>query len=147
MTSFASLKGRAVIARDSAERIGAVEGLVVDPQQRRVVALHVGGKKSSGAFVSWDDISSVGDDAVMVSASGSRPANGEREQQVAGGTSLALGKRVLAEVGDILGDVDDVTIDPDTGRIDSLQVGDVAIDGGQLIGIGGYAVVVSNNGT
>jgi uncharacterized protein YrrD len=142
MTSFAALKGRAVIAHDTAERIGTVEGLVVDPGAHRILALHVGGKKSSGEFVSWGDVASIGDDAVMTSTSSTRPAAGDVEERVAHGVSLELGMRTLADVGDVLGDLDDVSFDADSGSIESLRVADRTISGDHLLGIGSYAVVV-----
>jgi uncharacterized protein YrrD len=145
MTSLAALKGRAVIAHDTAERIGTVEGLVVDADAHRVLALHVGGKKKSGEFVSWDDIASIGDDAVMTSTSTTRAADGELEERVAGGVSLALGKRTLADVGDVLGDLDDVSFDAESGAIESLRVADHTISGDHLLGIGSYAIVVSQD--
>ena len=147
MSSFAALKGKPVIAHDSAEQLGSVQSVVVEPEEARVVALLIGGKKSGSEFVSWDDISALGDDAVMVTTSTARPAQDELEQRVAAGIALGPGKRVLDEIGDELGTVDDFELDAETGVLQSVRVDDVDVAAERLLGIGNFAVVVRSEAT
>ena len=147
MSSFTALKGKPVIAHDSAEQIGSVQSVVVVPEEARVIALFIGGKKSGGEFVSWDDISALGDDAVMVTTSTARLADGELEQRVAGGIALDPGERVLDEVGDELGTVDDFELDAETGVLQSVRVDDVELAADRLLGIGSFAVVFRSEAT
>jgi len=147
VTSLRSLLGRPIVASDTAEQVGATEGVVVDPQSRRVVAVHVSGTKG-GEFVGWDAVDAVGADAVMVSSVGARhAARGELETRAARGTSTMLGKRLLDDHGDELGTVDDVEFEADTGELRSLRVVDAEIDSARLLGVGSYAVVVRADDT
>ncbi|MGH3813515.1 MAG: PRC-barrel domain-containing protein [Pseudonocardiaceae bacterium] len=54
-----------------------------------------------------------------------------------------LGKRVLTERGMELSTVTDVDFDPETGAVTTLITKTETIAGDRLIGLGGYAVVVS----
>jgi sporulation protein YlmC with PRC-barrel domain len=143
MSSLRALLGQPVIARDSADRIGTLDGIIFDPQSRKVVAVQVGSKKSS-RFIRWDDISAVGSDAIMVSSADSAgEAQGPLEERAAAGIASVLDKRVLDDRGDELGTISDVDFDETAGTIEDLRVGDQQVSGERLIGIGSYAVVVN----
>jgi uncharacterized protein YrrD len=141
VSSLRALLGRPVVATDSAEQLGVVDGVVVDPLQRRIVAVQLGGK--GGRFVSWGDVRSVGSDAVMVSSSSApREARDPWEQRAAAGVTMAPGTRLLDDGGDELGVVDDVEFDASTGALEALAVGDATVPSDRLRGVGSYAVVV-----
>ena len=141
MTSLRALVGHPVVATDSAEQLGTVDGLVVDPVQHRVVALRL--SRKSSPFLSWGDVRSIGADAVMVTtAAAAREARGPLEERVADGVALATGRRLLDDGGDELGALDDLEFDDTTGALAHLDVGDTTIAGDRLTGIGSYAVVV-----
>ncbi len=152
MSSLRALLGQPVIARDTADRLGTLDGIVFDPETGRVVAVQLGVHKSS-RFIRWDDITAVGSDAIMVSSADSaRGAHGSLEERAAAGIAGLLDKRVLDDRGDQLGTVDDLEFHETTGIIDGLRVGDQQVDGERLIGIGSYAIVasadtLSNDGT
>lgn len=142
MTSLRELVGRPVVTSDTAEEVGATEGVVIDPQAQRVVAVHVTGHKG-GEFVAWDAIDALGTDAVMVSSRAAvRPARDELEQRAARGSASVLTKRLLDDQGDELGVVDDVEFDDHTGDVAHLHAADRQFDSDRLLGIGSYAVVV-----
>jgi sporulation protein YlmC with PRC-barrel domain len=142
MTTLRALLGRAVLTRDTAERVGAADGVVIDPDDRRVVAVQLGTRKSS-RFVTWDDIGAIGDDAIMVdSASAVREPDTNLEHRLASGATSVLGKRLLDDDGDEVGTVDDVAFDDTTGVLQHLRVADAEIPSDRLLGIGAYAVVV-----
>jgi len=72
-----------------------------------------------------------------------RPARDALEQRAEDNDLEILGKRVLTERGMELGSVTDVDFDPETGSVTSLLTKTETIAGQRLIGLGGYAVVVS----
>ncbi len=136
MTTFGGTLGLPVIAKSSAERIGQVKHFVVE--NGRVHALHVEGGKKHGQLVAWSDVSALGDDADVL-----REATDDREARALRGELGVLGKRVLDDVGDDLGEVADVVFDPSDGTIMSLLVAGEEIAGERLRGVGSYAVVVA----
>lgn len=143
MTSLRALLGQPVVAGDTADRVGTLDGIVLDPETGKVVAVQLGANKSS-RFIRWDDISSVGSDAIMAShADSARAAQSSLEERAAAGIASLLDKRVLDDHGDELGTVDDLELDETTGTINGLRVGDQHVVGQRLIGIGSYAIVVT----
>lgn len=135
---FSEAHRREVVATGTASSVGRVEGFVVDPSTRAIVALHVG--KADGDTLSWSDVTAFGVDAVTVADAGVvRPARDGVEQDQPG----LLGHRVLDEHGVEHGHVRDVEFDPQTGQVRSILSTEVEIDGARLLGIGSWAVVVS----
>ena len=142
MTSLRGILGRPVVASDTAEQLGSVDAVVIDPAQQRVLALHLGPK--SAGFLSWADVRTVGEDAVMASsASATRDTQGPLEERVAAGVGMKPGQRVLDDGGDELGALDDVEFDGATGAVEHLTVGDETIPSDRLRGVGTYALVVT----
>lgn len=138
---FSAAVGRQVVGSDAADTIGQVAGFVVDPAVRRVVAVQVK-KSGEGTMVSWANIGTFGDDAVIV---GGPDAVGEPDAAIAaltGRDHTLIGKRVLTTTGNEWGTVADVDFDPGSGAITALlgSLGQVA--GVRLVGVGTYAVVV-----
>jgi sporulation protein YlmC with PRC-barrel domain len=143
MSSLRALLGQPVIARDTADRVGTLDGIVIHPETRKVVAVQLGANTSS-RFIRWDDISAIGSDAIMVShADSAHGAHSSLEERAAAGIVSLLDKRVLDDRGDELGTVDDLEFDETTGIINGLRVGDRQVTGQRLIGIGSYAIVAS----
>jgi uncharacterized protein YrrD len=145
MTTFQDAHGVPVLAKESAEQVGAVEHFVV--AQGRVRAIHIAGGKH-GRLVDWADVISFGDDAVVVaSESVVRDATDDREARALRGELDLVGKRVLTDIGDELGDIADVTFDAEDGTILSLRVDDGStVAGDRLCGAGSYAVVIAASG-
>lgn len=135
--------GRKVMARDTAESVGELHGVVVDPVARRVVALQVG-RGHKGRLVDWSAVGGVGPDAVVIDTAASlRAANGQREERVLKGDLPLIGHRVLSDSGDVVGALDDVELDEATGALLSLLAGGATIAASRLRSVGGYAVVVA----
>ncbi len=143
--SFRGSIGRKVISRASAKHLGQVAHLLVDAQQRRVAAVVIGhGKKVQ--LVEWTHLSGFGPDAVMVADENSlRPPRDDRERTATEGKLELLGKRALSELGNELGEVDDVTFDTDSGALQDLLIGDRRLPAGALLGSGSYAVVLDDD--
>jgi uncharacterized protein YrrD len=132
-----------VITRTTAEELGTVSGVTVDAGAHRFDALYVGGGKRNARFVDWAAIASFGEDAVIIEdAAVVREAAGEREDLVAKDRAPVLDQRVLSSLGDQLGIVDDLGFDPESGVIETIEVGGLRLPGEQLRGVGSYAVVV-----
>lgn len=135
--------GTSVVARDTAETVGQVQGAVVDVASRHIVALQVG-KGHKARLADWASITGVGPDAAVVEGEASlRSAHGEREERSVKGDIALLGGRVLTDRGDLLGSLDDIEFDEQTGRIDTLVCADGSIPANRLLAVGGYAVVVA----
>jgi sporulation protein YlmC with PRC-barrel domain len=134
--------GRDVVETTSASTLGSVEGLVVDVGNHRL-----SGVVMAGGIVPWSTFGSVGRDALTVPSAEvvEEPATDEELDAVAG-RSDPIGRRVITEDGRLLGKVADVSFDPDTGTIRRLLLNDDDVDGGRLVGIGTYAVMVSSSG-
>jgi len=138
--------GRKVVARDTAETIGQLSGLVVDVASRRAVAVQVG--KGRGARVAdWSAITGMGPDAVVVDTEDSlREPRNDREQRFVKGEVALLDGRVLSDRGNSQGSLDDLELDDSSGEVGALFAGDHQIAASRLLAIGGYAIVVQGDG-
>lgn len=127
-----TLKGMAIVSIQEGTKLGRVEQPLLDLTARRVAALQVRGE--SGTFiVRFDEVQSVGTDAITVASSAAT-----HTPSVGGGADELrdldeLGKlKVVDHAGTFLGTVSHVEIDPASGEITQLE----AHKGGML-GMGG----------
>ncbi|HEX2262146.1 MAG TPA: PRC-barrel domain-containing protein [Pseudonocardiaceae bacterium] len=142
---FSQARKRDVVNTATATRIARVDGFVVLPGPPRVALLRLGKVSGAGTLLGWDDVQGFGPDAVTVSTDAViRPARDALEQRAEDNDLEILGKRVLTEHGMELGTVNDVDFDPETGSITTLITKTETIAGERLIGLGGYAAVVSD---
>jgi uncharacterized protein YrrD len=135
-------RGRRVVSTNSAETVGIIDTFIIDPGLRRVVA--VGLTKVTGRFtvLPWERLS-FGADAVTTGGITDLVVPEGQLAILADRHHSALGKRVLDTAGRELGTAHDADIDPASGAVIALLVGDFAVPGTALIGIGSYAVVVA----
>jgi uncharacterized protein YrrD len=142
---FSKARKRPVVNTATATRVARVEGFVVLPGPPRVALLRLGKVSGVGTLVAWGDLQGFGPDAVTVATDAViRPARDELEARAESNGLEILGKRVLTELGMELGAVTDVDFDPATGEVTSLITKTDTIAGQRLIGLGGYAAVVSD---
>ena len=141
MTTFTEADGRKVVSTTTAESVGRIDGFVVDVRGPYLIALQLK-KTASGEILRWNDITAFGADAVTVTDAGKIVAADETIAALLDKRNHLLKKRVLTTTGDELGTVRDVEFDAVTGEILSVHVGDTAVPGKALVGIGHYAVVV-----
>ncbi|MDQ5856111.1 MAG: PRC-barrel domain-containing protein [Actinomycetota bacterium] len=142
---FSQARKRDVVDTATATRIARVDGFVVLPGPARVALLRLGKVSGAGTLLAWGDVQGFGPDAVTVATDAViRPARDGLEQRAEDNDLEILGKRVLTERGMELGTVTDVDFDPDTGSITTLVTKTETIAGERLIGLGGYAAVVSD---
>ncbi|WP_267243399.1 PRC-barrel domain-containing protein [Streptomyces sp. PR69] len=144
---FSHILGFAVVSVTTAETVGSVTACAVAPSPARVTALRLKTRGHGGHVLPWDDIRSIGADAVTVRDLDLIVA----EKDIAAGDPIdkvhdPVGKPVLTEAGELKGAVADVDFDESDGSIRRLITDDEEIPGERLLGAGSYAVVVSAPG-
>ena len=141
---FSDSRKRKIVATSTAQTVGRVHHFVVDPATRSVVA--VGVKKApSGNTLRWSDVVGFGADAVTVSGADRITDAPPEVTALTGKEHEILGKRALSTTGDDLGTVEDIDFDPTSGVITRMVMSTQDdIEGGRLVGVGSYAVVVAS---
>jgi uncharacterized protein YrrD len=141
---FSQARKRDVVNTATATRVARVASFVVLPGPARVALLRLSKVSGAGTLLAWDDVQGFGPDAVTVATDAViRPARDDMEQRAEDNDLEILGKRILTERGMELGTVTDVDFDPETGAVTKLITKTETIAGQRLIGLGGYAAVVS----
>ncbi len=135
-------RGRKVVSKSSAETVGKITDYVIDPTARTVAALVLKKTSGEGDTLPWDNILSVGDDAVIVADDDAIVTASGRVAELGDKRFAAHGKRVLDSGGVEHGELKDIDFDPATGTITALVVKDGTIDGITLVAVGSYAVIV-----
>ncbi|PHQ52964.1 hypothetical protein BLA24_04500 [Streptomyces cinnamoneus] len=140
MMLLSQARGLKVITVGEAAEVGTVEALTIDASTAGVSHVRLSGRTAGGHDVlPWSTIHAVGPDAVMVR---SLPA-AETADAAAPPHREALGSRVLTELGDDHGTVEDIAFDPTTGRVRTVHTTLGAVPGQRLLGLGDYALVIS----
>ncbi len=132
-----TLKSMAIVSLAEGTRLGYVEQPLLDLAARKVVALQVRGE--SGTFiVRFDEVASVGTDAITVesSAATQTPSTGGAADGLRDLDELRKLK-VVDRAGTLLGTISRVEIDPASGAITQLT----AHKGGML-GMGGTTTLI-----
>jgi sporulation protein YlmC with PRC-barrel domain len=146
MMRFSESRGLELVDTKRAVSIGTVDGFVVDPRTHRITALRLTHVDADGEFVDYDELEGFGRDAVTVAGSGRiRPARDQRDEGVASRDLDLVGKRLLTESGNEVGEITDVEFDPSDGTVTELFTPRASIAGDRLIGVGSYAVVVASD--
>lgn len=136
---FSDAKGHKVVSTADAETVGRVDGFVVDPAGARVSALRLKKTEGDGDVLPWDAVIGFGPDAVTTGSADVIVAGTAQDHDK---HRDVLGKRVLTESGDELGEVKDVEFDPETGTVLMLLTKDGEVAGERMIGLGSYALMV-----
>ena len=140
---FTAAQGRKVVSRTTAEELGTVRHLVVDGEQRRIVSVVVG-RRRKASLVDWQDLSGFGPDAIMVADEAAlRDPVGRHERAAVSGALELRGRRALSDLGNVLGQVDDVIFEPDTGVLETILVGEDEHPAASLLGAGSFAVILN----
>lgn len=133
--------GHPVLDTSTATTIARIDGLVVDPAQRRIAAIRLRGAGRKPIYLLWEDLDAFGPDAVTV-------ASAEVLRRLENGALPypeleSIGRRVLTEAGDELGTVEDLEFDPSSGAVEAVFTQSDQIDGKRILGLGAYALVVA----
>ncbi len=138
---YTQVKGRKVVSTGTAQTVGRVADLVIDPKSHTVVAVTLKGS-GHGDTVLWSEIIAFGTDAVTVSDGEVVKDANDAVKELCRTARDVLGKRVLTTDGEQLGNVSDVAFDAQSGALTVLVLPGGDIAGGRLIGVGSYAVIV-----
>ncbi|HWC86813.1 MAG TPA: PRC-barrel domain-containing protein [Solirubrobacteraceae bacterium] len=139
---FSAALGRKLVSRESAEELGPVTHIIVNVKDGKVTSVTTG-KGRKAALVDWENIGGFGPDAVIVAGEGAvRPPRDDRERAAVEGKLELVGKRVLSDTGDSLGEASDVVFDPESGAVETLVIGEREVPASALLGVGSYALVV-----
>ncbi|MDH2388873.1 PRC-barrel domain-containing protein [Streptomyces sp. HNM0663] len=141
---LSQILGLGVVSVTTAETVGSVSACTVAASPARVTGLRLKTRGRGGHVLTWDNIRSVGADAVTVRSLDKIVA--EKDAEDDGATDKShdpMGRAVLTEAGAFRGAVADIDFDEDDGRILRLITDDEEIPGERLLGAGSYAVVVS----
>jgi uncharacterized protein YrrD len=116
-----------VLSTSEGKEVGKVKDIIYDPQDHTVQALLLdeGGWFSDAKIIPFDQISSIGDDAVMVPDERAvRKAKdvSARVSSIAKDKTYLTKTRIVTEDGTDLGRVSDVIFDDATGRVDQFEV-------------------------
>jgi len=125
------LHGRAVIDLDTAERLGDVHEVILDPETRQVAAIVATSRPAilgggDRVLIPSSAVHAIGEDAVTVSR---HEMGSETEAPSAALDALPrlsdiTGRKVVTESGTAAGEIDDVMLDETTGRITGYALGD-----------------------
>lgn len=136
--------GRPVIGRESAETLGTLQHVVVDVPTRRIIAIHVAGRRKKALLVDWSSIVGFGPDGIVVRGQDpTRPPADDRELAVASGKLDLDGRLVLSEKGDSLGALGDVLFDETSGELSALVTGEQEHPAERLRAVGPFCVIVA----
>jgi sporulation protein YlmC with PRC-barrel domain len=130
-------KKLAVISLDNGAKLGYVDDLLFDTQQLQVVAFCLS-NDGQHAVIPRDAVQNVGMDAVTV-ASGAvvRSLSAEPSLTALPGLDHMRALKVVNERGDLVGKIDELDIDPASGKLI-----DVRTHEGGLLGIGGKSETI-----
>lgn len=135
--------GLRVIAGDSAEEVGKVKGFVLDRTATRVERVHVGGRARKAELVDWTDIDGLAGDVMMVSAGGDvHRSRDESDSEQLGGDIQVLGARVLDTEGYVVGTIDDLRFDSESGEVLGVVTDSGRIGSERIHSLGTYGLVV-----
>ena len=123
MIRYSQVRGQRVLAQTDAQLVGSVRRLLLDPASVTVSGAQLEGVVGDATIMPWNAVVSVGPDAVMVeSAEVLRPPGAELEERIGEGVFDLEGKQVLSDLGDSLGQLEDIEFDERSGRVSQLMV-------------------------
>ncbi len=137
-----AVRGRKVVSRENAEELGDVSRLLVDVAHRRVMMVVVGNRRKA-RLVDWDRLSGFGADAIMVDDGHAlrKPETGF-EQAAASGELELLGRKALSDLGNLMGQIDDISFDRESGTIETILIDGSEHPASSLLGAGSFAVII-----
>jgi len=122
-----SLKGIAVVAIDDGARLGSVQDVLSDLDQRCVRAFVVSEGKlfgGSNRILDIGDVQSIGADAVMIQSRDLLKADRDDSRyQAYSNLSSLTSLRVVSETGDLVGNMSTVHFKTDDGTFTDLEIG------------------------
>lgn len=130
------LAGMPVMTRETGRKLGNVKDIIFDPPAGRLAAVTIESAGFFGPrrrFLKMDDIRSIGEDAIMVDSDAvlRRPENEPNLRNTVDRGNTLTAKTIVTEDGNILGNVSDVHISPDSGEALRYEVSGGAVSDAQ----------------
>lgn len=143
MIRYSQVRGQRVLAQADAQLVGSVRRLLLDPASVSVSGAQLEGVIGDATIMPWNAVVSVGPDAVMVeSADVLRPPGTELEGRIGEGIFDLEGKQVLSDLGDSLGQLEDIEFDERSGRVSQLMVPGHRFPLERFIAVGPDALII-----
>jgi uncharacterized protein YrrD len=119
--------GLPIFTINEGKNIDKIEDVIYDPSSQRILALIVnnGGLFSEGKVIAMEDIKSIGDDAVVIQTEQALKNTSELEtdaRHIAQDDTYLTKSNVVTESGKNLGKITDLLFDPQTGKVEELEV-------------------------
>ncbi len=151
-----SLKGIAVVSIEQGEKVGMVDNVLFDLENRRIIAFKLikpGLMRSGGIVLTMTDVENIGKDAVMIRNKDKiRELKNERDLQNRPDLASLSSLRVVTQDGAYVGKVATVQFEPRNGVITDLEITGTglidrlrrnkSIEARELVSIGSDVVVV-----
>jgi sporulation protein YlmC with PRC-barrel domain len=132
-----ALTGMPVLSINDGLRLGTVEELLVDPVQRRIAALAIG-QAGQTRLVPFDQVKSIGEDAVTVENTQVAQEASAQEPLAQLPTLSSLLKLSVVDVGGTRrGALTELEVDPADGHVTEAMVHQ-----GGILGVGGSTLTV-----
>lgn len=143
-SSVAEIMGRKVISVAGGEDVGEIKAVVVDRGANRIERFQVGGRKRSPEMIDWEQVQSIGSDAVMITAAEDvhESRKDEPDDLYVRGDIEIIGATVLDTAGFERGSVTDLHFDADSGAVLAAMTNDGRVAAEQLRSLGTYALVI-----
>ncbi len=120
MRRRSEVAGLPVVRVDSGQTVGRVKGARLDLGHGRLEGFVVSCRRGGEAFLPFDQVHSLGPNAVTIGAEAVLLPAGASVEEGSGGSPL--GRRVVTREGAVLGLVDDIIFDPESGAVWGYQV-------------------------
>ena len=148
-----------IISLEEGQQIGRVRGIIVDPDSFTIAALITDKQGWFGDYkvVPFNKVMSIGEHAVTIDKKGSieKPSNLPEIAQLMKNKQPLLGAKVFSEAGSLLGIVDELLYDKETGVINSLEIsgrflesvfrGRISIPAAAVLTFGRDAIIVETD--
>ncbi len=120
------LRSLPIYSLEEGQQIGFVAGLVISPEEAAVAALVVnkGGWFKEQKIIPFARVAWIGDEAITIDNSNraEKPTNLPQIVNLMKNKTTLIGSRVVAENGKILGTVEEYEIQPQTGKIRTIEI-------------------------
>lgn len=161
-TKVSQLKGLKIVTRDTGKVVKNVEEIIFDPATNSLLALIVdpGGFLSTAKVVMFNDVESVGKDAIVIANESVLKNLGdvqERVSEINSENNYLVRSKVMTESGDEIGTITDIYFDEKTGVVDGFEVsqgpaqdlrsGRVKVSLPDIVTVGKDLVIVNDSAT
>lgn len=152
------LKGIAIVSVKDGEKVGTVDELIFDQENRKLLAFRLsrsGFLSSTREIILMRDVDNIGQDAVMIpNRDVVRQESGERELHGRPELKQIVNLRVVTQEGTYVGTLSTIHFDPQTGDMTQIDVSGsdllhmfrkgVEVPASEVVSMGGDVMVIPN---